>query len=298
MKIIYFAIFLLVGCATKPEPKVIHDDPHSMINSQGPQLYQQGLKQLAANDYVGALESFDKFLEAQPVSPYTQVAVFNSGRALEGLQKWHEASAKYRAVVQATGKAPRLQALALYQLSFPYEAVGDDPKTVSTLTDALARSSYLPDQIASAELPARLASAYARVGNLEQAMQYYTKAESGIARLRHKSRNEKSPEWLARTLFLMGRVSLKEISWDEFESALRPVERAQFYLLQALELDDAKWSEESLRELQRVYDQIVSVLNPRVLHKSHPSGRNGIASEETPRSARDNKAYKKMSHSG
>ncbi len=238
---------------------LIFDEPFVATN-ETPPLYKKGLEELYQNRYGRALEHFDSFLKSQPTSEYTQVAIFNSGRALEGLERWQEASERYRQVVQSTHRAPRLQALALYQSSFSYEALGDEPRSVATLTDALNRAQHLPDRVASAELPARLASAYARVGNLEQAMKFYERAESGIARLKHQNSEGKAPEWLAKTLYLMGRVSLNEFSWDEFEESLLPVERAQFYLLQSVELEHPKWSDEATRELQRVYDQIYMLL--------------------------------------
>jgi tetratricopeptide (TPR) repeat protein len=267
---LFLSLFLNIACSSTSSKiqSIIFDEPF-VATAETPPLYKKGLEELYQNRYGRALEHFDAFLKSQPTSSYSQVANFNSGRALEGLQRWAEASERYRQVVQATHKAPRLQALALYQQSFPYEALGDDPKSVATLTDALDRAQHLPDRIASAELPARLASAYARVGNLEQAMKFYERAETGIARLKHQNGDAKAPEWLAKTLYLMGRVSLKEFSWDEFEESLRPIERAQFYLLQAVELDHPKWSDEAIRELQRVYDQIHMLLkNPPVAAES------------------------------
>jgi tetratricopeptide (TPR) repeat protein len=254
-----FMIGLFSACASAPQaPANLVEDPAS--SSQAPRKYNDAAILLAQGNYKDALAAFDAFLRSQPTSPYTQVANFNAGRALEGLERWSDAVERYRQVVQVTNKSPRLQALALYQLSFPYEAMNDDPRTVATLIDCEGRKQFLPDAIATAELPARLASAYARVGNLDLAMKYYSEAESGIARLHHQTASQAAPEWLAKTLYLMGRLSLREMTWDNFDEALRPVQRAQLFLLQAIELENPKWSEEALTETEKIYDQMLEVL--------------------------------------
>ncbi|RYZ69698.1 MAG: tetratricopeptide repeat protein, partial [Proteobacteria bacterium] len=167
---------------------------------EAPDLYRSGVASLEAQKYDEAIQSFDTFLLQNPTSAWTQAAMLNTGRAFEGSKKWPEAAAKYRSVVQATGRAPKLRAMALYRLSFCSEAIGDDTQVVVTLNDLLSRTAYLPREVGSAELPARLAGAYARVGNFDQAQVYYRKAEVGISRLKQES-GGKNPEWLAQTLF-------------------------------------------------------------------------------------------------
>ncbi|MCM2280501.1 MAG: tetratricopeptide repeat protein [Bdellovibrionaceae bacterium] len=239
----------------------IFEDPRPQAALGGPVAYQTGVRQLEQEDWKGALASFQTSLTEQPTSAYTQVTVFNSGRAYEGLGYWSEAEDAYRSVVRATGRAPKLQALALYRLSFCYEVRGDDPRTIAALTDVSARAQFLPDEIASAELPARLAAAYARVGNVDEALKFYSRAEAGVSRLRNQAGAQSVPEWLPRTLYFMGRMSLRAVSWTEFENALRPIARAQLYLLQAVELDAGKWSQEATRELIRIYTEVYDVIH-------------------------------------
>ncbi len=244
----------------------IFEDPRSQAAAGGPMSYRRGVRQLEQEDYKGAITAFEEGLQAEPTSPYTQVAVYNTGRALEGLGRWAEAEQKYRDVVRATARAPKLQALALYRLSFCYEARNDDTRTVAALMDARTRVHHLPEEIAIAEMPARLAAAYARVGNIDEAMKYYAQGEVGISRLRNQAYGGEGggravPEWLPRTLYHMGRMSLRTIAWGDFEDTLRPIERTQLYLLQAAELEAGAYSREAARELIRVYAEIWNVVS-------------------------------------
>lgn len=238
----------------------IFEDPQPQAATGGPMAYQRGVRHLEQDDFVGAITAFGESLEAEPTSAYSQVAIFNTGRALEGLGRWSEAEEKYRTVVRATARAPKLQTLALYRLSFCHEAQNNDSKTVAALMDVRSRAQYLPEEIAVAEMPARLAAAYARIGNVDEAIKYYAQGEAGIARLRNQAGVRAVPEWLPRTLYYMGRMSLRTISWNGFENALRPVGRAQLYLLQAAELEAGRWSRDATQELIRTYTEIWNVV--------------------------------------
>ncbi len=219
---------------------------------EAPADYKKAMELLEDSKFQEAHDAFDAFVKAQPVSPYSQAALLNTGRALEGLGRPTEASEKYRAVIRGTTNARRLQAMALYRLSFCHEALGDDQQVVASLHDLLARVNELPPEMANAELPARLATAYARVGNFDRALDFYRQAESGIARLRQESGDD-VPEWLPRTLFFMGELSRRQPSWLDFEASLRPLARGQVYLLQAAELSAAPWSERAADELVTTY---------------------------------------------
>lgn len=227
--------------------------------TESPDLYKKAVGELESQKFNEALKSFEEFLRQNPTSPWTQAATLNYGRAYEGLKRWPEATAKYRAVVQSTARASKLQAMALYRLSFCSEAQGDDTQVVVTLNDLMARTQFLPREVGAAELPARLAGAYARVGNFERAQFFYRKAEVGIARLQQES-GGKTPEWLARTLFLMGENSRRQLSWSDFETSIRPLARGQIFLLQAAELGESPWSDRAADDLISVYNDLLSTI--------------------------------------
>ncbi len=252
---------IVVSCGTARKATQHVQDPAPQAAANAPDVYKQAMHHLEQEKFADAFASFEEFLSRNPASPYTQVAVFNSARALEGLNRWNEAVERYRSVMKNTDRAPFLQALAIYRISFCHEALGNDSQTVAALVDAQRRSTDLPEEIAVAELPARLAAAYARVGAVDEAIRFYNRAESGVSRLRSRGgKGSDLPEWLPRTLYFMGRMSLRQISWEAFEITLRPVGKAQLYLLQAAELEYGTWSEKATKELIQVYESVWSVL--------------------------------------
>ncbi len=235
----------------------IVEDPHFIPSPQAPAEYKQALALIDEEKFADALAILNDYVIQEPTSSYVQSAAFHSGRALEGLGRWKEASERYRGVVVACeGVAPRLQAMALYRLSFCWEALADDQQTVAVLFDLEKRSAELPKEILSAELPARLAAAYARVGNFDRALDYYKKAEAGIKQLkRARTMEDKAavPTWLPRTLYFMGSMSLRHVSWSDFETAFRPLARSQTYLLEAAELGMEPWSTRAAKDLIATY---------------------------------------------
>lgn len=244
--------------------------PSAVNANEMPKELFAGLAALNKNDFQGAYEVLRDFLSREPATPWTLSAKLNYGRALQGLDRWSEAAELFRDVATASGEAPRLQAMALYHQAFCKEALGDDPGAVAVLHDLSARLEFLPDEIRYAELPARLAGAYARVGNFNRAIELYQESEGGIGRMVQLSNREGTgeiPKWLGKTLYYMGHTEIAQISWDNFETSLRPLARSQVYLLQAAELDQEPWA-------SRAYDDVVKTYGHlwRLIENLPPTG--------------------------
>jgi tetratricopeptide (TPR) repeat protein len=232
------------------------------LPQEAPAAFRQAMKEFDQGEYGKAQRLFEDFIVAHPTSSWTQSARFHSGRALEAMSRWSEAAERYRLVADATGNrnAPKLQAMALYRISHCREALGDDQHMVAALNDLLPRKSFLPREIAEAELPGRLAGAYARTGNFEKAVDFYMMAERGIRRLKSDPDEVLQPDWLPRTLFYMGAMSARSVGWEDFETALRPLARSQVYLLQTAELDAQPWAGQAADELMKIYGQLWNVI--------------------------------------
>lgn len=227
-------------------------------------LFADGLKQLSEKDYEDAIQIFSQFQAQHVTSRYTVAVQYNWGLALEGQGKFQEAAEKFRYVVQLTqGKVPLQEAQALYHLALAYEALGDDSKTVGALLDTLNRRQYFQEETV-VEIQARLASAYARVGNETQADSYYQKAERGLTLMRRKmegSTESKAPDWLGKALFNMGKMPLRKLTIEDFSVGLKPLERGQIWLVQAADLDDETWAPKAAFELIQAYRDAWSVID-------------------------------------
>jgi tetratricopeptide (TPR) repeat protein len=239
----------------------IIDEPKIPPIGETPKAYREALAMIDAGQFSEALEALKQFLQREPTTPWSQAVIFNQGRAFEGLAQWTEAAEHYRSVAVVTAnRAPRLQAHALYRLSFCYEALNRYPDVVATLNDVYPLKSNLDREIAEAELPARLAGAYASVGNYDQADHFYKVAEAGISHLKHQKEMSQVPGWLPKTLYFMGSMSLRNTNWSDFEASMRPLPRAQIYLLQAAELGSEPWSTEAMKDLTGFYQKLWNVI--------------------------------------
>lgn len=231
-------------------------DPYLMPIPAAPAAYREAFSKLEKQDYEGALKGFSEFLRAQPTTNWTLAGQFNQARCYEALDQLKPALDIYTAVAEKARRAPRLQGLALLRVGVILEALGEDDRSLAALKDAERRSKDLPEEIGQTELPARLAAAYARERNFQEAERYYNLAERQLARLRAQVVKGEQPEWLPRVLYAMGHRPLGEITWERFESALVPLERSQLYLLQSAELGVQPWAGLAADELIGSYSAL------------------------------------------
>ncbi len=223
--------------------------------------FDEGLQLFRDEKYEESLEAFDRHIVKYPSSKYDQSAQYHAGLSLENLRRWSDAVERYRKIVAAVAnKSDSMAVQALYRLGFCYEALKRDNETIGTLLDVLSRRQYLSKEIGEAEVPARLAGAYARVGNHHQADLFYERAEVGLKRLRATWGLKEKPEWLSKTLYHMGYMSLRVISEKEFEEDLKPLARSQRFLLMAVEIGHDEWAPKALKELELIYENIWNVI--------------------------------------
>lgn len=235
------------------------DDPYTAsakLPREAPLAYRQAVAELDRGEFAKAAEALAKFLTDQPTTPWTLAAIFNLGRAHEGMKQWPEAEARFRNVAEISADRPRLQGLALLRRAIALEALGEEDLVLATLKDAEARAAKLPREVAEAELPARLAAAYASAGNFREADRYFSKSETALARLRAELGKNARPEWLPRILYSMGHRPQTPVMWSRFEEHLRPLERSQIHLLQAAEFGVEPWASLAAEELMSAYQAL------------------------------------------
>ena len=133
---------------------------------------------LAESKYEVSLQKYIEFQNANPQSNFLQETRVGEARSLAGLSKWSESVPIFLDVYLKTKQDhPQIAALAMYYLSFSYEALGDDVKTITALLDAKKLSRYLPVEVSQAEIPARLAMLYGKFGRNKEAADYLNEAE-------------------------------------------------------------------------------------------------------------------------
>lgn len=222
---------------------------------------------LAKGEFGNALISFRGFQTNYPQSVYIQSSRLGEAQALEGLGDWITAAQIEREVSLLTLKEqPEIAALALYRLSFSYLELGEDAKSVAALLDAQRLSQHLPLQVRVAEIPARLSAFYASQGRDKEAAAYLNDAEKGVDKVLTNPPKEIPKDWLAKTYYQMGSISVSQLSSLNYLEFLRGERMVQVYLLKAMKLNDPQWSAKSLQYLKEMYqelDRLVTVEKSR-----------------------------------
>jgi tetratricopeptide (TPR) repeat protein len=251
---ICFFVVSLISCRSAPKAEA----PNIPIAAS--KEYEKGLKALEEERFQDAIDIFDGLLVKHPASELDLVVLFNTASAYEGLGRCKDANDRYRRVIRSSnGKFLQIEGQAYFRIALTYECMNQDTKTVAALLDTLKRSKHLPPEILNAEVPARLASAYARLGNRQKALEYFTQASQGIKKIVSTSRGVQS-KVLGQTMYLMGKLSESQKTGE-----MDPIAYAQSiyiqqpYLLQSAETGHPVWAREAAADLKMAYDNIWKV---------------------------------------
>ncbi|MNJ91219.1 hypothetical protein D3C87_88660 [compost metagenome] len=210
--------------------------------------------QLANARYQDSYKLFTEFQTRHPQSVLLQSARLGEAKSLEGLSKWSEAIQIYNDIYKKTLRYQGdIAARAMYNMSFAYEALGDDMRTVTTLLDAQKLSRFLPPEVAYAEIPARLSMVYGKFERQPEAQAYFMEAEKGLRKVLDSKRDTPDKSWLAKTYFQMGSVSTNQLSAENFPQVALGQKQVQVYLMKSIELNDPVWSARSLSHLKNTY---------------------------------------------
>ena len=228
------------------------------------QRFQLGIQALDNEKYDQALKIFDGLIQSDPTSEFEVVALFNSAAALEGLGQCEESSKRYRKVGQLSpDRSSRLRAQSIFRLSYTYECMNQDAKVVAALLETLKRPKLFEPEVIQAEVPARLAAAYARMNEMKTAQRYLDDAERGMLALSAIWENSaQKRELIAKTYFLMGRPKVTKIEIDPvkpetletFDRFAQNLDLLQGYLMRSIYVNVEPWSKKSQTELLDSHD--------------------------------------------
>lgn len=246
---LFLLTFFLSSCA------LFHGGERPLPQKQGEVAeLHQAEDSLLAGRFESSYKAFKEFQNKYPQSIYFQSARIGEARSLEGLSRWSEAVPIYQDIyLQTKQYQPEIAALAMYYLSYSYEALGDDVKTVTTLLDAKKLSQHLPSEIGQAEIPARLGVLYGKFGRDKEAASYVSEAERGLKKVIEEKAGTMESAWLAKAYFQMGSISTNQLSTGNFSQAIKGQKFSQVYLLKALRQNDPLWSQKALDLLKENY---------------------------------------------
>lgn len=225
---------------------------------QTQKLYNEAMTFMQRDNFKSAIKNFNIILNKYPSSKYEQLVMYNLASSYESMNNCRKAGVIYQKLVKATqGNAPRTQAEALLRLSYIYECLGQDGKVISTLQDAYKRKNVLPPEVSDAEIPARLAGAYARRGQHKLAKKYFEKARQGLKVVNNQVRTpNKKKQLLAKTFYLMGSYKQIEIKQIGVKKYIESLKTFQPYLLRSAEFTETEWSSKAIDEILYGYDNV------------------------------------------
>lgn len=211
-------------------------------------------KVLAEGRFEEAIILFKDFQKRRPQSVYFESARLGEAGCLEYLSQPQNAINLYRDIFfKNEMDQPKIAALALYRMAVTYGALGEDAKMVAGLLDTKKWSTDLPVEVSAAQVPAKLATIYARQNRDQEALAYLNEADQGIAKLIQLKGKDLKPEWLAKIYVEMGAVSIHQLTLDNFENVVHAQKIVQIYLFKAMKQNDPIWSARAKSLLQDTY---------------------------------------------
>lgn len=199
---------------------------------------------------------YDRIVLENPTNPMQNMIIYNAGLAYLQGGNCPKAGDRFRQVIRLTNnKVPPLEGRALLGLSDIYTCLGQDTKAITTLVQISQGKYQLPEEVTAAEIPAKLAGAYARIGNVKEGERYYRIAEKGLSRLQSGLRENQRREDLSRTLFMMGNISQLNTKTMKSGDYFATVRALQKYLYKSVEMNSKTWSPQAFEMIMQAYRQ-------------------------------------------
>jgi hypothetical protein len=155
----------------------------------------------------------------------------------------------------------------LLGLSDIYTCQGQDAKAIASLLQVSQGKFDLPPEITSAEVPAKLAGAYARIGNVKEGERYFRISEKGLLRIQGGLRDNQKRDELSRILFMMGNLTSLNTKTMKSADYFATVRALQKYLYKSVELNSKTWSTQSFEMILQGYRQIWDYIDGVPLEK-------------------------------
>lgn len=228
---------------------------------------------LDQQNWQQAEDLFKNFLKQYPYSVFLQRARFGLAQSFEEQGNWSEAADLYRTIIKTSQSInPEIAAQAHFAVSFCYENLGDEPKVLASLQDAQNLQEYLTPEKANAEIPARMAASYYRIGRAKEAEDFLKKADEGIKLLRASKVSDKDRDWLAKIYFKMGVFSTNQLNDENLVSSLDTLRVVQIFSLRSAEEAIQPWSYNSSERLIENYQSIWRVIRNLSAESSMEAG--------------------------
>ena len=254
--LIVTGIFVL-SCASRPA-----SIKKSQLSPQQIQQLEMGKQFMINENFSKAAQIYDSLSLALKNSSAQVLALYNAGVAHRSDGKCRESLDRFRSLLQKSFKKfTNFKAHALLEISFSYECLGQQDLSLSSLKDLEKFLLELPVATREILYPARLALAWAKNSDSEQAQAYQSLSLNKIIDYQKSfSNKEKLNKDLSRLFYLMGK-SFETKEALKAESFIPSFFYHQLFLLQAWFLDHKPWSQTAQTELTQLFDKLSYTLS-------------------------------------
>ena len=246
--------YCLCSCATKPaaQPSAASTPIDETVIAN----FEKANKLLDRGETEEAVKIYDRLITDAKASPIDNLIIYNSGVAHYELKNCEIASDRFRKVIRVSNNNLSLKSRAMLFMADVYACLGDDNKATTNLLELYQGKYPLSVEVSHAELPAKLAAAYARLGNNKEAARYFKIAERGLVQVINSlASKENQRSQLAKVLYLMGNISILNTERMTSEDYFNTLRALQKYLFKSVELDDKSWSQKSFDQILLAYDK-------------------------------------------
>ena len=180
---------------------------------------------------------------------FLKAFIFEETDRLAQAEDWYR-----RAIQHGSQYNSKLEAKALYNLSFTYEKQNDLPKLLTSLIDLMKRRSFFGALTGQVEIPARLAAAYASQGRFREAKAFHGEASGNYKLMVRDQRFQAKREELSKSLFYLGLVTFDQNN-ESYDSLIAKLQLGQKYFLASSEADKGLWANRSSQRLADLYNR-------------------------------------------
>lgn len=252
----FLLFFAFTACSQMPLKKHSLLPPQTTNNSENVRIYKKAYRYLEAKNYKAAALLYETLNQKQLNINMDLAVKFNTGSSYEGLNNCKKAMFYYQQIIKKARKKAhqKIRAQALLRLSYAYECLGKDNKTLAALLLAFKQRRYLNPTVVKTEIPARLGAAYTRLNNKKLSKKFFGAAEKGLAQIRNiKLNNKEQQVQLARALYFMGKINTSYFSYQKIDPYVNSSAQLQKYLIQSIELDPNLWGKKAAINLINYY---------------------------------------------
>ncbi len=182
-------------------------------------------------------------------------AYFLKGFLYELDEDYGNAIKFYRSAIQHGSQyESRVEAKALYNLSFVYEKIDERDRLLVTLIDLMKRREYFDVLTGQVEIPARLAATYASQGRMKEALIFHREARQNFKDMVRNQKFRAQKSEISKALYYLGLATYDQNN-EAFADLVKKLEAGQKYFLASAEASDSTWSEKSVTRLKALYDK-------------------------------------------